>query len=436
MFHRKEREKQKIEPGVPAPEQDGREENCGFYETGNTTPPKEYLGLLIVIMVACIFFGGLGGAAAMLRLHPAAKAQDPTQDDGVLRLTSSEPAEDTLPPATQAPTEGSGDVELHIAQTPSSVENTPQEGGLSLQEIYKKVSPSVVSITAQTDTGTSCATGIVLSEDGYLVTNEHVISGAAAVSVTLDSGAVYTASIVGQDEVSDLAVLHIDAENLTPAELGDSTKLRVGDAVCAIGDPLGQKLRGTMTNGIVSAINRDLSIGGRQMTLIQTNAALNAGNSGGPLINCYGQVVGVNTMKIGSAYSAAGVEGLGFAIPMDAAKEILEDIIRMGYVPGRPPLGLEMEELPALTMAYHRLPSGLYIHSVEAGTQCAEAGVAPGDLLLSLNGEKTGTMAELSAALGSYSAGDEVELVLYRRGQRYTLRITLLDAGTIESDTQ
>ncbi len=433
MFHRQDREKKNLEPGASVPAREDREERCGFYETGNTTPPKEYLGLLIVIMVACIFFGGLGGAAAMLRLHPAAKAQEPTQDDGILRLTSSEPTEPAVEQTAPAPTEAAGDVELHISQTPASVENLPQEGGLSLQEIYTKVSPSVVSITAQTASGTSCATGIILSEDGYLVTNEHVIAGVTSVEATLNSGAVYPAAVVGQDEVSDLAVLHIQAEGLTPAELGDSTKLRVGDAVCAIGDPLGQKLRGTMTDGIVSAINRDLSVGGRQMTLIQTNAALNAGNSGGPLINCYGQVVGINTMKIGSAYSAAGVEGLGFAIPMDAAKEILEDMIRMGYVPGRPALGLEVEELPALTMAYHRLPSGLYIRSVTAGTQCAEAGVAPGDLLLSLGGTKVSTMAELSAALGAYSAGDQVELVLYRRGQQYALTITLLDAGTLES---
>lgn len=175
-----------------------------------------------------------------------------------------------------------------------------------------------------------------MSEDGYLITNFHVVSSAGTVEVLLSSGETYAAATVGGDETSDLMVLKIDAEKLTPAEFGASDTMEVGDSVVAIGDPLGTELRGTMTDGIICGIQRDILVEDRTMSLLQTNAALNSGNSGGPLVNMAGQVIGINTMKLSSNYTA--VEGIGFAIPISTAKPIVDELVEQGYVSG--PAGL------------------------------------------------------------------------------------------------
>ena len=232
---------------------------------------------------------------------------------------------------------------------------------------------------------------------------------------------------MGSDEVSDLAVLRIEAEGLTPAQFGDSAQLRVGDTVVAIGDPLGVEFRGTYTNGIVSAINRDVEVNGRTMTLIQTNAALNSGNSGGPLINCYGQVIGINTMKIGSFTDSAGVEGLGFAIPSTTVKEVVEQLVRQGYVSGRPSLGIEGEALSNFYQYYYRLPAGLYITHVEYGSDAYDLGIEEGDLLISLGDKRITSFDDLKSAILDYEVGDKVQAVIYRGGQQYLLELTLTE---------
>ena len=190
--------------------------------------------------------------------------------------------------------------QLTITQSPAGVPTVASDeaGALSLQEIYRRCIGSVVSIVTVTPSGKASGTGIIMSADGYVITNHHVIENAQAVSVLTSDSREYSASIIGSDETSDLAVLKVEADGLQAAEFGDSSVLQVGDSVAAIGDPLGTTLRGTMTDGIISAINRDLTVNDRTMSLIQTNAALNNGNSGGPLINCYGQVIGINTMKM------------------------------------------------------------------------------------------------------------------------------------------
>jgi len=227
------------------------------------------------------------------------------------------------------------------------------------------------------------------------------------------------------DEISDLAVLHIETEDLIPAQFGDSAQLQVGDTVVAIGDPLGVKFRGTYTNGIVSAINRDVELNGRTMTLIQTNAALNSGNSGGPLINCYGQVIGINTMKIGAFTDSAGVEGLGFAIPSATVKEVVEQLVTQGYVSGRPTLGIQGEALSSFYQHYYRLPAGVYITHVEYGSDAYRVGIEEGDLLLSIGGTRVASYDEMRSAILSYEVGDTVEVVVYRGGQQYLAEVTL-----------
>ncbi|MDY3771413.1 MAG: trypsin-like peptidase domain-containing protein, partial [Candidatus Faecousia sp.] len=217
----------------------------------------------------------------------------------------------------------------------------------------------------------------------------------------------------------------IDCTDLTPAQFGDSSTLRVGDTVVAIGDPLGAAFRGTYTNGIVSAINRDVDMNGRTMTLIQTNAALNSGNSGGPLINCYGQVIGINTMKIGTFTDTAGVEGLGFAIPSTQVKEIVDQIISQGYVSGRPTLGISGETLSTFYQHYYRMPAGLYITEVDPGSDAARKGIQEGDMLLYLGDTRITGMEDLKTAVYDCEVGEVVEVIVYHKGQQYKLELTL-----------
>ena len=196
---------------------------------------------------------------------------------------------------------------------------------LTAQEIYQRVNPSVVTVLAQLDGSVSVGTGVIFRSDGYILTNHHVLAGGRDCSITLDTGQSYEARYVAGDERNDLAVLKVELTGLPAATFGDSDQLAVGDRVYAIGNPLGVELRGTLTDGIVSAINRDVWVDGRTMTLIQTNAALNSGNSGGPLINAYGQVVGINTIKMSSSYS--NIEGLGFAIPSASIRRLVNDLL-------------------------------------------------------------------------------------------------------------
>ena len=267
-----------------------------------------------------------------------------------------------------------------------------------------------------------------MTADGYIVTNCHVVEDAREITVQLSDDRTFSARLIGADSISDLAVLHIQADDLIPAEFGDSANLQVGEQVVAIGDPLGIELRGTMTDGIISAINRDITVEGRTMTLIQTNAALNSGNSGGPLINRYGQVIGINTMKISAFTDDAGVEGLGFAIPSATMKDIVDQLIENGYVSGRPTLGLSCEVLSSMYRHYYRLPDGLYINAVEKNSPAAKAGIAQGDVLISINGTAVTDLDTYNGILYSQQVGDTVTLVIYRSGREYTVKLTLAEA--------
>lgn len=321
--------------------------------------------------------------------------------------------------------------QLTITQSPAGVPTVASDeaGALSLQEIYRRCIGSVVSIVTVTPSGKASGTGIIMSEDGYVITNHHVIESAQAVSVLTADSQEYTASVVGSDETSDLAVLKIEAEGLQAAEFGDSSVLQVGDSVAAIGDPLGTALRGTMTDGIVSAINRDLTVNDRTMSLIQTNAALNNGNSGGPLINCYGQVIGINTMKLRSYYSTTA-EGLGFAIPMAVAKPILEELMENGYVAGRPAIGISYDTLPLAFRIYYNLPEGVYISAVYDGSDAQAKGVAAGDIITAVNGTRVTSIDELNRVKNQFTAGDSITLTLYNGGSYRDVAVILIDQAT------
>lgn len=355
--------------------------------------------------------------------HTVSQSETPAQAETPEADTSSalaaQPAED--PPSVE--------IESSPAAPATPASEDGADGALSLQEIYKKCIGSVVSITASAQSGKSSGTGIVLSADGYLITNHHVIENAQVIAVQTSDDRQFQASIIGSDEASDLAVLKVDATDLQPAEFGDSGKLAVGDRVVAIGDPLGAQLRGTMTSGIVSAINRDLEVNDRTMTLIQTDAALNNGNSGGPLINCYGQVIGINTMKLRSYYSTTA-EGLGFAIPMAVAKPILEELMENGYVAGRPAIGISYDTLPLAFRIYYNLPEGVYISAVYDGSDAQAKGVAAGDIITAVNGTRVTSIDELNRVKNQFTAGDSITLTLYNGGSYRDVAVILIDQAT------
>ncbi len=399
------------------------------YRTGATAPAKSRRGIFAVMLILVILLVGALSVMGLLNIHLFRMLWQDKQAEPLFRLSPSE-TEPSQPEETVTQPEITGDgTTLQLQQTPVSVENIPQEGGLSLQEIYAKTIDAVVSVTCTTRTGTGTGSGVVISENGYLVTNSHVIDGARTVEVLFNDGTARQATIIGSDALSDLAVLQVAAEGLTAAEFGDDSALRVGDSVVAIGDPLGIELRGTMTNGIISAINRDIQTDGRTMTLIQTNAALNSGNSGGPLLNCFGQVIGINTMKMGDNMNAIGVEGIGFAIPSSTVKEVVDQLIRQGYVSGRPRLGLTLQEISAFDQMYYRIPQGLYITEVEPGSDAAEVGIVPGDILISVDGQRLTTIDALQQLMFRHTAGDPVKLVIYRGGTQYSATVRLDEAA-------
>ena len=388
-----------------------------IYGTGRTEPPKHHSGLLAMMLILIIFLCGIITVLGILnvRLFQQLQNQDPAELAISFRDVETQPK---VSPSRQAAT-------INLQSSPASVENIPTEGGLSLQEIYERNIKSVVSINAILTGGSSTGTGVILTEDGYIVTNAHVVENAAAISVQLTDQDIFQAQVIGTDELSDLAVLKISASGLTPAQFGDSSSLRVGDTVVAIGDPLGVEFRGTYTDGIISGIDRDVDMDGRTMTLLQTNAALNSGNSGGPLINCYGQVIGINTMKIGAFTDKAGVEGLGFAIPSTTVKTIVDQLISQGYVSGRPTLGISGEGLSSFYQHYYRMPAGLYITQVSQSSEAYEKGVEEGDLLLSINDTPVTSMDDLKSTIFSCEVGQTVQVTIYRGGQQYLLELTL-----------
>ena len=406
------------------------------YRTGSTRPPKKRGGLVAVLLIAVILLCSISGTLGFLNIRLFSQLQDQKTSDlsfheganSSIPLPSADSAEPD-PTGIPSDTMPKKDETLALSPAPEGTENTPQYAGLSLQQIYEKAIHSVVSISCTLKNGSSSGTGVVLTENGYIVTNSHVIADATAVSVLLTDGRTFSAQVIGADTVSDLAVLWVDADNLSAAQFGDSSTLRVGDIAIAIGDPLGVELRGTMTDGIISAINRNVTSGGRTMTLIQTNAALNSGNSGGPLLNCYGQVIGINTLKIGAFTDSAGVEGLGFAIPSTTVKEIVDQLIAQGYVSGRPALGLTLRETSSAEQMFYRLPAGLLITGITENSDAAQKGLKPGDILVQLDGKTTATQEALNSVLYNHLAGQTLEAVIYRSGRYYRVQLMLEEAS-------
>lgn len=287
--------------------------------------------------------------------------------------------------------------------------STHEGTSLTTSDIYKKCVPSIVSIQSMGLDGISTGTGIVMTEDGYLITNAHVVSGASNVEVMLQNDRVYSAKLVGADADEDLAVLKIEADNLTPAEFGNSDLLECGDMVAAIGDPLGY--RTSITEGIVSALDRTVDVDGVFMRLIQTSAPINFGNSGGALINDRGQIVGVTTVKIVS--DDGSIDGLGFAIPMNNVKSVVDWLIA-----GKPTLGVTVEQRASEKR-------GLVVVQVEERATAYEAGIRTGDILCSFQGQEVTTIDQLKAARAGVSVGETVTVEIIRNHKKQEISFVM-----------
>ena len=302
---------------------------------------------------------------------------------------------------------------------------------LSLQELYAACAPSIVGISAYQDgeIGYSWGTGIILSEDGLILTNTHVVNDSDSATVTLSNDESYDALLVGADAISDIAVLKIEAEGLQPAVFGQSAALRVGDPVAAIGNPLGEEFRSTLTDGIISAIERGVAYNGRTMTLLQTNTALNEGNSGGALFDRHGHVVGITNMKMMSSYSS--IEGIGFAIPSATVQSVVAALVRDGEVRGRPAIGITVGAIPADAASHYELPEGLYISAVSEGSDAERQGVLPGDILTAVNGIPVTTTEQVNDIKNELRVGDTMTFTLWRKGEVLEITVTLIDTNDI-----
>lgn len=384
------------------------------YQNGSTQPPKNRGGMIAMFFVAAIFLGGIISGMSLLNIHlfsqsdPAENVTSPVGFHGNSTPPEDPGAEEKIPLPTS-------EVEIPIYGAPKPDSDTPQPEELSLQEIYKMNIPSVVSVTGTRDGASISSTGLVLSEDGYIVTSAGNIQQADSLEVLFSDGRQLSAVAVGTDPMSDLAVLHVKAKDLVPALLGDSDDIRVGDNVSAIGDHMGTEFRCSITDGIISAVHRE----DRKIPLLQTTAIVSSVSSGGPLINCHGQVIGIVTPM-----HEGGVEGLGFAVPSAEVKNIAEQIIRQGYVSGRPSLGLKGQWVSEFYQHFRHLPAGFCISDVTAGQE----DIVPGDILVKADGVRVTKPEDLSAVLSHKDINDSITLVLYRSGSEYEIALTLQEA--------
>lgn len=330
-------------------------------------------------------------------------------------------------------TSGSASGNVELLQSARKVETLTVRAGdgklMTVAETASLVKDSVVEIITESVQSSTylgqyvlsgAGSGVIISADGYIITNHHVIENASKITVRLTDKTEYEAALIGSDELADIAVIKIkpaDGTTLSVAVLGNSDELVVGESVIAIGNPLGE-LGGTVTDGIVSALDREVSVEGKKMNLLQTNAAINPGNSGGGLFNLYGELVGVVNAK----YSSTGVEGLGFVIPVNKAKSVAEQLIEYGYVRGRPALGISVCDADMYTAwrYYGSTQQGAYIEEADEST-----GLKRGDRVISIDENEIGSASDISNYINTKAVGDTVNIVVMRRGKTVSVSVTL-----------
>lgn len=367
-------------------------------------PRKKKGGKLVALCLVCAIIGGIAGGAGV-GAATGAFAQDKT----------------TIYEGTRTP-------------TVVNVSNVTGKDLLTAPEIYATYVGSTVGITTEITTTNvwgqpvsqaAAGSGFVITSDGYILTNYHVIEDADSIQVAFVDGTTYDATLVGGESENDIAVLKIDATGLTPVIIGDSDNVKVGEQVVAIGNPLGE-LTFSMTSGIVSAKDRSITMeNGNVMNMIQTDTAINNGNSGGPLFDMYGQVIGITSAKLsGSSSSQATIEGLGFAIPINDIKDMVTDIMENGYVTGKPYMGVTVSTVPESISQRYGMSQGALVESVDESSCAAKAGLQKGDIITAIDGKTVISSAELVEAKKTYKAGDTVTLDVERNGEKLTLTLT------------
>ena len=374
------------------------------------TPKKKKSKLPIVILIAAVLGISLAGGVLVGNALENEMGINPINQ--ALGIESAAPHTNTDPEAN---------ISEMVTLNPVPENN---DGGYETTDIYEKVNPSVVNINVYSNQSVSpigSGTGIIMTGDGYVITNAHVVDGGTSVNVIFHDGSNARGTIIGADATTDLAVVKVEKTGLTAAEFGDSTQLKVGERIVAIGNAGG--LSSTMTQGIISGLDRDLGTGARSLKLIQVDAAINPGNSGGPLINRFGQVIGINSSKIADV----DFEGIGFSIPISEAMPILEDIIQNGYVTGRAVLGVSVVELNASNGPMNGLPSqGIYIAEIQENSDLINKGVRTRDVIIEANGVEVTSTDQLLEELDKYSPGDIFNLVIYRAETNQTFSVDVL----------
>ena len=391
------------QPSAPAPEQKKKGGKAGK---------------IVALLLACALVGGGSGfgAAALMQKNASAQPQSATQ--------ASSDASVMLEGKRQT-------AALQVASIDTGTVLTPSE-------VYAQNVNSTVGITTSITTNyfgyqttaAAAGSGFILTQDGYILTNYHVVENSNSITVTTYDGTAYDAQLIGYDESNDIAVLKVDATDLTPVVLGDSDTLNVGDTVVAIGNPLGE-LTFSLTTGAVSALNRPVTFStGTTMNLIQTDCAINSGNSGGALFNLYGEVIGITNAKYSSSSSSseASIDNIGFAIPIDQVRSIFESIITNGYIV-KPYIGVTVSDVSSESQSYG-LPQGAAVRSVTENGPAAEAGLQENDIITTVNGETITGSNDLVKLVTSSSAGDTLELTVYRQGQTLTLTLTVGEQKT------
>lgn len=333
-----------------------------------------------------------------------------------------------------------GGTTVYQGKRPSSVINTASidtSKQMTAAEVYAENVNSTVGITTQVTTNfwgyttqsAASGSGFIYSADGYIITNYHVIESASSIKVTLYDGKSYDAQLVGYDESNDVAVLKIDAKDLTPVTIGDSDNLNVGDSVIAIGNPLGE-LTFSLTSGAVSALDREVTMSNNvTMELIQTDCAINSGNSGGALFNLYGEVIGITNAKYsGSSGSGASIDNIGFAIPINSVRSIVDSIIEKGYV-AKPYIGVMVSDVSDEAISYGT-PAGAAVVSVTEGGPAEKAGLQANDIITAADGKEISGKSGLSSIIADCAAGDKLTLSVYRQGQTLTVTVTVGEQTT------
>ena len=427
-------------PYVAAPRRYANGEDPWAVPTGRRRSNRVFnvfmAAMLMVLAVIC-----LGGSYLLVRLNvhvvDTGDGYRFGQGEAVLETPDIPPVSSATPVPKPPRGSGGGDARVLIADTPAPTPATDFSSlrVLTVNEIYQRVAPCVVGIVAESSLSAypSSGSGIVMREDGYIITNNHVVESADVITVVLETGEELSATLIGCDAQTDLAVIKADISGLRAVEFGNSDNARPGDLAVTIGNPVGLSLQNTVTAGIISAIDRGMVVGNHQMTLLQIDASVNPGNSGGPLINEYGQVIGIISSKLMSAYSSYYMlEGLGFAIPITIAAPILDELIAHGYVKGRPTIGItNATEIDEQSARYFDYPLGIMVRNLHPDCDAAAQGLAVGDIIVEVNGVPVTTIAEVNAVKAETGVGGSMTVKVFREGDYLEITFILADEGEL-----